>query len=208
MARAVGFFRAVYRLHRTEAAVLLLWRDGSFDLAVPDQKVSSVSVKFDLRTAMCRPGRGSSGRCTAMAGSPPTPARSTRTTRRSSMGSTSSSATSTGAARLLGRDRGRRHPVSPEDRPAHRAASASRRAARRLAPEGEAAPPRRPRRSRRSRSTSPGLQALGRDPKPSRRELEDALDRAGKMATAPRLSPQLLARAGVRTGRAGGQGDG
>ena len=48
MARAVGFFRAVYRLHRTEAAVLLLWRDGSFDLAVPDQKVSSVSVKFEL----------------------------------------------------------------------------------------------------------------------------------------------------------------
>lgn len=48
MARAVGFFRAVYRLHKTEAAVLLLWRDGSFDLAVPDQKVSSVSVKFDL----------------------------------------------------------------------------------------------------------------------------------------------------------------
>lgn len=48
MARAVGFFRAVYRLQRTEAAVLLVWRDGSFDLAVPTQKVSSVSVKFDL----------------------------------------------------------------------------------------------------------------------------------------------------------------
>lgn len=48
MARAVGFFRAVYRLHKTEAAALLLWRDGSFDLAVPDQKVSSVSVKFNL----------------------------------------------------------------------------------------------------------------------------------------------------------------
>ncbi len=48
MARAVGFFRAVYRLHRTEAAVLLVWRDGSFDLAVPAQKVSSVSVRFDL----------------------------------------------------------------------------------------------------------------------------------------------------------------
>ena len=48
MARAVGFFRAVYRLHRTEAAVLLVWRDGVFDLAVPAQKVSSVSVKFDL----------------------------------------------------------------------------------------------------------------------------------------------------------------
>src|SRR5438034_3221465 len=48
MARAVGFFRAVYRLQRTEAAVLLVWRDGSFDLAVPDQKVSSVSVRFDV----------------------------------------------------------------------------------------------------------------------------------------------------------------
>ena len=48
MARAVGFFRAVYRLNKTEAAILLLWRDGSFDLAVPDQKVSSVSVKFDV----------------------------------------------------------------------------------------------------------------------------------------------------------------
>jgi hypothetical protein len=51
MARAVGFFRAIYRLHKTEAAVLLLWRDGSFDLAVPDQKVSSVSVKFDVSDA-------------------------------------------------------------------------------------------------------------------------------------------------------------
>jgi len=51
MARAVGFFRAVYRLHKAEAAVLLLWRDGSFDLAVPDQKVSSVSVKFDVSDA-------------------------------------------------------------------------------------------------------------------------------------------------------------
>jgi hypothetical protein len=51
MARAVGFFRAVYRLHKTEAAVLLLWRDGSFDLAVPEQKVSSVSVKFDVSDA-------------------------------------------------------------------------------------------------------------------------------------------------------------
>jgi hypothetical protein len=48
MARAVGFFRAVYRLHRTEAAVLLVWLDAGFDLVVPAQKVSSVSVKFDL----------------------------------------------------------------------------------------------------------------------------------------------------------------
>jgi len=48
MARVVGFFRAVYRLHRTEALVLLVWRDGSFDLVVPAQKVSGASVTFDL----------------------------------------------------------------------------------------------------------------------------------------------------------------
>jgi proteasome lid subunit RPN8/RPN11 len=48
MARAVGFFRAVYRLQRTEALCLLVWRDGVFDLVVPAQKVSSVSVTFDL----------------------------------------------------------------------------------------------------------------------------------------------------------------
>ncbi len=48
MARAVGFFRAVYRLQRTEALVLLVWRDAGFDLVVPAQKVSSVSVTFDL----------------------------------------------------------------------------------------------------------------------------------------------------------------
>ncbi len=48
MARAVGLFRAVYRLHRTEAAALLLWRDGSFDLAVPEQRVSPVTVKFAI----------------------------------------------------------------------------------------------------------------------------------------------------------------
>src|SRR3989304_3964672 len=57
MARAVGFFRAVYRLHRTEAAVLLVWRDAGFDLVVPTQKVSRVSVTFDL-TAGDRPVRG------------------------------------------------------------------------------------------------------------------------------------------------------
>ena len=48
MARAVGFFRAIYRLQRTEALCLLVWRDGVFDLVVPAQKVSSVSVAFDL----------------------------------------------------------------------------------------------------------------------------------------------------------------
>ena len=49
MARVVGYFRAVHRLHRTEAAVLLVWRDGVFDLVVPPQKVTSVSVAFDVR---------------------------------------------------------------------------------------------------------------------------------------------------------------
>ena len=38
MARVVGFFRAVYRLHRTEALVLLVRRDGVFDLVVPPQR--------------------------------------------------------------------------------------------------------------------------------------------------------------------------
>ena len=51
MARAVGFFRAVYRAHRTEAAALLLWRDGSFDLAVPRQRVSTATVKFKVGAA-------------------------------------------------------------------------------------------------------------------------------------------------------------
>ena len=50
-ARAVGFFRAVYRAKRTEAACLLLWRSGSFDLAVPAQKVTAASVRFDVSGA-------------------------------------------------------------------------------------------------------------------------------------------------------------
>ncbi|MFN8631803.1 MAG: Mov34/MPN/PAD-1 family protein, partial [Chloroflexota bacterium] len=56
MARAVGLFRAVYRLHRTEAAALLLWRGGSFDLAVPDQRVSPVTVKFAISERDLPPG--------------------------------------------------------------------------------------------------------------------------------------------------------
>ncbi len=48
MARVVGFFRAVYRLRRTEALVLLLWRAEGFDLYVPDQQVSVASVKHRL----------------------------------------------------------------------------------------------------------------------------------------------------------------
>ena len=56
MARVVGFFRAVYRLQKTEAAVLLVWRDGVFDLVVPPQKVTSVSVAFDVRDGDVPPG--------------------------------------------------------------------------------------------------------------------------------------------------------
>ena len=48
MARVVGFFRAVYRDQKTEALVLLLLRAGSFDLVVPEQKVTLASVRFDL----------------------------------------------------------------------------------------------------------------------------------------------------------------
>jgi hypothetical protein len=56
MARVVGFFRAVYRAHRTEAAVLLVWRDGVFDLVVPPQKVTAVSVAFEVRDGDIPPG--------------------------------------------------------------------------------------------------------------------------------------------------------
>jgi hypothetical protein len=48
MGRVVGFFRAVYRLHRTEALVLLLWEDAAFSVHVPAQRVSGSSVKFTL----------------------------------------------------------------------------------------------------------------------------------------------------------------
>jgi hypothetical protein len=56
MARVVGFFRATYRLHRTEAAVLLVWHEGVFDLVVPRQSVTSVSVAFDVRDGDVPPG--------------------------------------------------------------------------------------------------------------------------------------------------------
>ena len=48
MARVVGFFRSIYRAQRTEALVLLLWAGESFDLYVPDQKVSLASVSHTL----------------------------------------------------------------------------------------------------------------------------------------------------------------
>jgi hypothetical protein len=47
MARVVGFFRSIYRLHHAEALVLLTWSDAGFDLVVPAQKVSGASVTFD-----------------------------------------------------------------------------------------------------------------------------------------------------------------
>jgi hypothetical protein len=48
MGRVVGFFRAVYRLHRTEALVLLLWEGAAFSVRVPAQLVSGSSAKFTL----------------------------------------------------------------------------------------------------------------------------------------------------------------
>jgi hypothetical protein len=56
MGRAVGFFRAVHRLQRTEAACLLLWRDGVFDLLVPAQKATGASVQFDVAPGDIAPG--------------------------------------------------------------------------------------------------------------------------------------------------------
>lgn len=48
MARVVGFFRAVYRTHKTEALCLLIWHEGAFALHVPAQRVSGASVRFSL----------------------------------------------------------------------------------------------------------------------------------------------------------------
>ncbi len=48
MARVVGFFRAVYRLHRSETLVLLVWENAGFAIHVPAQRVSGSSVKFTL----------------------------------------------------------------------------------------------------------------------------------------------------------------
>ncbi|HEV8054189.1 MAG: hypothetical protein H0X16_11555 [Chloroflexi bacterium] len=48
MARAVGFFRHVYRVHRSEAVVLLTWTAEGFGLFLPEQKVGSASVKHSL----------------------------------------------------------------------------------------------------------------------------------------------------------------
>ena len=49
MARAVGFFRAVYRLHKTEAAALLLWRDGELTVvAAPGDPLPGGSSIYTL----------------------------------------------------------------------------------------------------------------------------------------------------------------
>lgn len=49
LARVVGFFRAVYRQQHSEAVVLLLWGADRFDVAVPTQQASAVSVRFKVR---------------------------------------------------------------------------------------------------------------------------------------------------------------
>jgi hypothetical protein len=51
MAQVTGFFRAVWRLHRTEAVVLLSWSDEGFDLVVPRQKVGPANLSFELAEA-------------------------------------------------------------------------------------------------------------------------------------------------------------
>jgi hypothetical protein len=48
MGRVVGFFRAVYDRQQTEALVLLLWQDDRFELLVPSQSTSAVSVRHKL----------------------------------------------------------------------------------------------------------------------------------------------------------------
>jgi PRTRC genetic system protein A len=48
MALVVGFFRSIYRTHKTEALALLIWHDRAFGLHVPAQRVSGASVKFTL----------------------------------------------------------------------------------------------------------------------------------------------------------------
>jgi hypothetical protein len=48
MGRVVGFFTAVYDRQQTEALVLLLWQDDHFELLVPSQSATSVSVRHRL----------------------------------------------------------------------------------------------------------------------------------------------------------------
>jgi hypothetical protein len=48
MGQVVGFFRAVYDRQQTEALVLLLWQDDRFEILVPSQSTSAVSVRHKL----------------------------------------------------------------------------------------------------------------------------------------------------------------
>jgi len=187
MARAVGFFRAIYRLHKTEAAVLLLWRDGSFDLAVPDQKVSSVSVRFDVSDG-------------------DVPARSRLVGTIHSHGGFTAYASSTdeddeaeldGLHIVIGdfdrRRLGYSAAIVVDGIRFHlKTGQLLERPRRLVEPPADwlrkvkLAPP--PRRSKSKPSISEyvarGFKPSDEISKPSRRELEDALDRAGKMATA------------------------
>lgn len=187
MARAVGFFRAVYRRHRTEAAVLLLWRAGSFDLAVPEQEVSAVSVSFDVAAADLPAGARLVGTIHSHAAA-------------------SASASPTDEADEAELD-GLHVVVGNFDRPRLGYAAAivvdgvrfSRppgrlieRPRRLVEPPADwlgkvrpAPPPRRPtEKPSLSEHLGRGFTALDEVSGPSRRELEDALDRAGTMATA------------------------
>ncbi|MEW5991622.1 MAG: Mov34/MPN/PAD-1 family protein [Chloroflexota bacterium] len=187
MARAVGFFRAVYRLHRTEAAVLLLWRDGSFDLAVPDQKVSSVSVKFDVPDGELPAGSRlvgtmhSHGGFTAYASSTDEDDEAELDGLHIVIGDFDRRRLGYSAAIVVDGirfhlktgqliERPRRLVEPPDD----------------WLRKVKLAPP--PRRSKGKPSISEyvarGFKPSDEISKPSRRELEDALDRAGKMATA------------------------
>jgi len=187
MARAVGFFRAIYRLHKTEAAVLLLWRDGSFDLAVPDQKVSSVSVKFDVSDGELSVGSRlvgtihSHGGFTAYASSTDEDDEAELDGLHVVVGDFDRRRLGYSAAIVvdgirftlkIGQliERPRRLVEPPDD----------------WLRKVKLAPP--PRRSKGKPSISEyvarGFKPSDEISKPSRRELEDALDRAGKMATA------------------------
>jgi PRTRC genetic system protein A len=48
MSQVIGLFRAVYDRQQTEALVLLLWQADRFELLVPSQSASSVSVRHKL----------------------------------------------------------------------------------------------------------------------------------------------------------------
>lgn len=187
MARVVGFFRSVYRLHKTEAAVLLLWRDGSFDLAVPDQKVSSVSVKFELSDGELPVGSRLVGTIHS----------------HGCFGAYASSTDEDDEAELDGlhvvvgdfdrRRLGYSAAIVVDGIRFHlKTGQLIERPRRLVEPPADwlqrvklAPPPRRPSKTpSMSEYLARGFKPSDEISKPSRRELEDALDRAGKMATA------------------------